>query len=386
MSAAAAAALGSLLSGVLAATVASRNAVAAAEARDRHLPVAASITAFRDHLGAADEEVAGSLVSGDPPSPLGLSRYEAEILEAGPSLTAAGLVGGGDDAGDIAALAESLARYADLVETSRAYPVGSSFAHVARDLARDDLVPRAAAVRAEAEDEMAATADRGAGPAGAVALTGLTVALAVGAAVALLVAGRTRRLIHPLLVVGIAVLAANLAMTGSGLWTQGREFGAAEAGEIEALTAANSYAFALLDLRVDEMDAVASDDAGPAFARFRRQAHDLLDRLETEEGAAGVLLAGVRAYVAAVAEVEGSALGGDRDAAAAATLEGTSLLSYREVRGIALDVVTRSATDLERRLDAAAGAGVQPLVPLGLGAAAGTLASGGVLARAWRYR
>lgn len=380
-------AAGAVVAGsLIAALVSARNAEAVADARDRRLRIASSVTEFRDHLSAADGEVAAELVSGEAMSPLGRSRYETELLGAGPSLTAAGLVAEGASAEDIRGLAEGLARYADLVETSRAYPVGSTFVDLARNGAREELVPTADRVRTTAERQMTDAAERGGGPASAVAGLCLLIALAVLVMSAVLVAGRTRRLLDPLLMAAVAILAANGGVVGTGLWSQSRQLRAAASVEIDAYVASNANAFALLDLRVEEVDAVALGNGDPFYAQFRRDAEVLLDRIAEDPTNAGVLLPAVRAYSEAVAEVETLDARGDNGGAAVATLQEDSDLSYGEARRVALDTVNRSATELEGRLDAAAGADVEPLVPIGLGIASAASAMAGVLTRGKRYR
>ena len=61
-------------------------------------------------------------------------------------------------------MASGLVEYAGLVETSRAntrlgYPVGSAYLNQARDLANDDLVPRAERLRRVGEQRMAQAAN-----------------------------------------------------------------------------------------------------------------------------------------------------------------------------------------------------------------------------------
>lgn len=382
--------------GLAAAVVSARNAAELAEARDRGLRIATSVTEFRGHLSAADAVVAATLVSGEPETPVDLAHYQAELLQAGLALTDAGLLATGRDAEDIAALAAGLVRYADLIDTSRYYPVGSTFSGLARSIAHDDLIPTADRVLRAAELRMVRAADRVGGPVGTLVIAVVAAALGVLVGAAALVAGRTRRLAHPMLAAATVVLAANLVILTVSLWPQGRELRAAaqpaeqgEYGEIDAFLTANAAAFALYDLRVTELDAVASGaDGQDLYAQFQNSAAGLIDRLSDQADPAdgGAVLEAVRAYVAGVAEVEALDAGGDNVAAGAAALDGGSAIGYREARSAVVDTVNRSAADLTDRLEVAADANVEPLLPLGLGILAAGLAAAGVLARGRSYR
>jgi hypothetical protein len=377
-----------LLASGIATGVAVRNAAAVADARDRGLRVASSVTEFRNHLSLADAEVATTLVSGELASPLGRARYEAELLQASLSLTDAGLVATGRNTDDIETLATRLARYAGLVETSRHYPVGSTFYDLARTVVRTELVPIAARVRRTAEQEVKRSADRVTGPFTTIAVAGLVLAPLVLIGSATLVAGRTHIRFHVLLVVAGVALVVQLGAVGTSLWSQRGEMQSAADGEIEAYVDANAAAFTLFRLRSYETDAVASQGTGEvSYDRFQDGARSLVDQLGPDrEGAAlSTMRRAVEAYVDSVDDLE--RLHGDqgRSAAVETTLEGDSAIAYRTARGLATSAVNRSTADLTERLGSAADAGVAWLLPVGLGIGAAALATAAVLQRGWDY-
>jgi hypothetical protein len=357
----------------LAAFAAARNAAVTDKARDRGLRVAESVTRFRIHLSLADAEVATVLVTERDETPFNRARYEAELLDASLSLTDAGLAATGRNADDIGTLAAGLVRYAGLVETSRQYPIGTTFHDLARDELREVLVPTADRVRRAAEGQVEAAAGDRTTRWAVVAIGGLVLALVVLVAVVVLVAGRV----------------VELTLVGPGLWSQRNRLEAAGDAEIAAFTAANAAATDLFDLRTVQTTAVAARGGGDAdFERFDAAAGALADHL----AASGARTAGLRtlgpavaAYVDSAGEVAGLAAQ-DRDReAVAATVDGSSAIAYRTARRLAVSTVNRSTRDLGVRLDAAADDGVAWPVPLGFGTAVAVLAAGGVLRRGWDY-
>jgi hypothetical protein len=379
---------GAIVASSLAATVViTRNAEVLADARNRSLRIATSVTEFRRHLSLAEEEVATTLVSGEPESAPGRARYEAELLQAGPSLTNAGLVDTGESTDDIAMLAERLTRYAALVETSRAYPVGSTFSHLARATARDELVPTAGRVRRTAEQDVLDAAVEVSGRGSGYAMAALVIALIVLLASAALVAGRTRRLVHPALVAAAIILLGNIVVLSGSLPFQTQQMRTAARAEIATYIDANATAFLLFDLRADELDAVAaSGDVESRYAEFSIDAGALAARLDDGSPDDRVLLPSMQAYTDSVAEVEERDQRGDHRAAVDDTLSGDSAVSYREARALAVSTVDRAAADLARQLDATLGAGVTQALPAWSGLAAAVLTVAGFWARGRRYR
>jgi hypothetical protein len=380
-----------VVSSLTAAWVASRNAATIRDATHRGLGVARAATEFRTSLAAADAEAAATLISGGLEAPEGRASYESHLQDASHALADAGLVATPHDAEDLAALTDGLVRYAGLVETSRAnsrqgYPVGSAYLNQARGLANDDLVPRADRLRRVGEQRVARAVNSVGGPIGALAVVVLVLALAALGVVAAMVAGRTRRLVHPALIAATVAVIAGIAVVAYGISVQSRQLRAASTTDIDNYVAANDNAFALSSLRVTEIAAVASRGSGaPLYEQFRADAGTLRARLEASDRTAS-LPSAIDRYLAGVDEVAATDTGGDNRAAAAATLSGDSAAGFEAASRAARSDVARTTDELARRFDRAASAEVEPLVPLGLGVVAAALAAAGTLARGRRYR
>jgi len=389
------------LSGLAAGWVAARNADTIADARQQGLELATATTEFRTRLASADAIAAATLIAGGLEDAEDRAAYDEDILEASRALTQAGLVATEDDAEDISLLATGLVEYAGLVETSRAntrlgYPVGSAYLNQARDLANDDLVPRAERLRREGERRMAQAANSVGGPVGALAVVVLVAALVVLLACAALMAGRTRRVAHPALLGATVALIAALALVFNGITSQSRELREAASDDVDAYVAANAASSDLSDLRVTEISAVAArGSGGPLYDEFETGAGELLGQLDEAPGEVASideLATGVDAYTAAVVEQVRAAdeRGENREAARLAL--GTSdeaagsADAFDAANAIAERNVKGEATDLAERFDAAAAGDVQPLVPIALGGLAALLAAAGILARGRKYR
>jgi hypothetical protein len=397
-------------SGLVAGWVANRNANTIDDAREQGLELATAVTEFRTNLAAADATAAATLIAGGLESTDSRAQYDTDLLQASRALTDAGLVARADDRDDIRAMANGLVTYAGLVETSRAnsrlgYPVGSAYLNQARDLANDDLVPRAERLRREGERRVAQAANTVGGP---VTLSAL--------AVILLGAGRSRRVIaHPALVAALVAIVAALGVMVYGITSQASELRRAAGEDIDAFVAANATSSGLSDLRVTEISAVAARGSGGAlYDTFDERSAELLDGLEADgddPAAAQVsdLHGRIDAYVTTVGEVRAlDDAGNNRDAAILAlSLEpGGSAHAYdlaatgqkvENNEGIlvppsppdpasAAGLVDRETADLEDRFDAAADAGIHPVLPVALAVLAAVLAVVGTLARGRRYR
>lgn len=399
-----------VLSSVAAAAVAARNADTIEDARTNGLDLARAATDFRTHLANADAAAAGTLISGGLETNEQRGQYDDELLAASEALTSAGLAATSDDREAVNALSDGLVEYAGLVETARAnsrqgFPVGAAYLEAARAEANDQLAPQADQLRREGEQRMARAANSVGGLLGGVAVVLLVLGIAVLVGCALVVAGRTRRFSHPaLLLSGVAAIACLVWVTG-GILAQGSELRRAATGDVDDFVEANEAANALSDLRVTEISAVAARGSGSeAYDQFATDADELLAAEIVDSGDRTGYRAAVAAYRDAVVG-EGDSVrkldleDGNNAAAADSTLEGASKLAFdgREqatedlpaVEG-ATDVaglyVTAAGDTLEDRLDAAADANVNPLIPVLLGVLAAVLAVGGILARGRKYR
>lgn len=398
------------LSGIAAGWVAARNARTIDDARTQGLELATSVTAFRTRLAAADARAAATLIAGGLEPADERAAYDADVLAASNALTEAALVAREADRADISELGAGLVTYAGLVETSRAnsrlgYPVGSAYLTQARDLANDDLIPRADRLRREGERRIARAANSVGGPISMLAVVLLVLALLVLLGCAVLIAGRTRRVAHPALVAAAVAVIAALAVVVSGITSQSSELRQAAEDDVDAFIAANEVARDLSNLRVTEISAVAARGSGEElYTLFTSGSEDtgfvgadeLQARLaETAEDAgdpAGLRDA-VDAYVAAAERVrtadqeEGNNQLAAQLALSAPEVEGQgSGDAYQEANDIALTSAEREADDLAERFDAAGDADIHPLVPIALGGVAAVLAAAGTLARGRKYR
>jgi hypothetical protein len=382
------------LSGIAAGWVASRNSRTLDDAREQGLELATSVTDFRTLLARADARAATTLIAGGLEDTEERAQYDQDILEASRALTEAGLVARPADREDISALSSGLVEYAGLVETSRAnsrlgFPVGSAYLNQARDLANDELVPRAERLRREGERRIAQAANSVGGPVGALAIVLLVGALVVLVGCALLIAGRTRRIAHPALVAATVVIIGALVVVVQAITAQSRELRAAATGDIDAYVAANTAASTLSNLRVTEISAVAArGSGGPLYEQFATDAEGLQSGLAEAPGdPEGIeeLDASAATYIEAVGEVQAADEAGDNQGAADLA-QSTSADAYQAANDLALENVDREATDLADRFDAAGDADIHPLVPIALGGLAALLAAAGTLARGRKYR
>lgn len=382
-----------LVASAVGAWVTSRNASTIRHARDQGLGVASAATDFRTNLAAADAAAAGTLIAGGLEAPEAREGYVTHLVGASSALTRAGLVGTSDDAEDIEALANGLVEYSGLVETARAnarlgYPVGAAYLDQARTMARDELVPRAERLRREGERRVAQSANSVGGPVGSVALLLLVASVIVLVAAAVLVAGRTRRALHPALLAATVAIVGAVVLVASGISRQSGQLRAVASTEIDDYLAANDGASGVSDLRVTEISAVAARGSGIAlYQQFEDDAGALLGTLE-DRGVEGQELGdAVEAYRGVVVDqVEATDLAGNNQGAADITLEGESLTTYERASRVAADDVTAADAAISRRFDKAADADIHPVVPLVLGVAAAALAVAGTLGRGRRYR
>ncbi|MFS8586700.1 MAG: hypothetical protein FWJ72_16655, partial [Acidimicrobiia bacterium] len=224
----------------------------------------------------------------------------------------------------------------------------------------------------------------------------LVVALAVVVGCSILLAGRTRRLVQPAVLVATLLAAGALAVVVNGIRLQTRELREAAGGDIEAYVLANDVAAMLSDLRVTEISAVASRGSGGApHEEVAERAAELRDELAAAPGDAAQVdrvRAAIDAYTTAVVEeVQATDEAGDNREAANLVLSQSeqgpgSQDAYEAAVALAQENVDRASEVLVDRFDAAADANVEPAVPVVLGGLSGLLAAAGVLARGRRYR
>jgi hypothetical protein len=391
-------------SGVAAAWVAMRNADTIADARVSGLGLSSAVTELGTRLAASDADAATMLLSGGQDGPVARSGYDPDLLDTGRPLAGyhphlvlaaraladAGVVATDDDRGDLRTLNDGLVRYSGLVETARTNarqgnPVSAAYLEQARTIAQVDLLPLTSRLRRAGEQRMASAANSVGGPVSAVTV-GLTAAASVMlAAAALVVAGRSRRLAHPALLVATAGAIGALVVVTASIWSQSRELREVATTDIGAYVTANEIAADLSDLRVTEISAVAAQGGGEAsYEDFHQDADRLAQRLDGPDGAD--LLAALQGYVDQVEAEEAADEPSGSQRAAASALRGASATQFRVADDTASNAVVRAQAQLEDRFEAVADAGVEPLLPAVLGLVAAALAASGILDRGRRYR
>lgn len=389
------------VSGVAAGWVASRNASTITDAREQGLELATAVSDFRTNLAAADARAAATLISGGLEDPESRAGYDADVLAASHGLTDAALVATDDDREDISEMADGLLAYAGLVETARAnsrqgFPVGAAYLVEARAGVNDQLVPLAERQRRVGERRMAQAVNSVGGPISGLALVVLVAGLAALVWCAVLIAGRTRRVVaHPALLAATLVMAGTLALVAMSISSQTRELRQAATGDLDAYVAANDASSRLSQLRVTEISAVAARGSGQdLYDRFAEDTTALTAELTEAPGDPGGLadlFAALDVYTSAAGEVRLRDEQGDNRGAAALALStlpdaAGSADAFQDANRIASDNVEREGAELQRRFEAAADTDIQPLLPITLAGLAAVLAAAGILARGRRYR
>lgn len=392
-------------SGLVAGLVAARNRATIADAQTTGLDTAGAAAELSTRVAANDSRAATMLLVGGVDPSGARAGYDAELLDdarplaaydpelalAARALADAGLAGTDEDRDDLRALNDDLVRYAALVEAARAntrqgYPVGAAYLNQARTIAEEDVIPTAHHLRRESERRVAQAANDVGGPAGAAAVAFMALALLVLGGAVLLVAGRTRRLMHPALLLATILSAVVLVLMVSSILWQSRDLRAAATTDIRAYVGANDAAAALSGLRVTEIEAVAAHGGGArSYEEFRTQASSLADRLANDPVMSDLHDA-VVAYAQSVERVEELDMEGDNEGATRRTLRGGSAVSFTAADAAASRTVVLARAKLEDRFDAVAEAGVPPLLPVALGLGSGYLALAGTLARRRPYQ
>jgi len=383
-----------IVASLTAAWVAARNNATIHEARVEGLGVASAATQFRTSLAAADAEAFGSLISGGiaiPPADQNAAgseeTYATHLEDASKALADAALAGTSDDARDLRALSAGLTEYSGLVESARAnslqgFPVGASYMGLAHQLASNELVPTANHLRREGEQRVASAAKSVSGPLGVLAIVLLMVAALAVIGASAVIAGRTRRMLHPALVAAAVFALVSTAVMAFGIARQFTQLRSAATNEVDTYFDTNDISYALAQARVNEISAVAARGSGaPLYDQFHQGTETLDDLVE------GTDLAGpVKRYEDGAAAVEQKDMAGDNQGAAAIALTGDSATGYQAAADAVTSDVEQAGDALADRIDGAEAASIPPLVPLGLGALAAGLAAAGILYRGRRYR
>lgn len=377
-----------VLAGLAGAQVAADRGSTLRTARRQGLTIATDATSFRTSLVEADTAASETLLAGGLESPTVRGGYETALLAASSALTHAAAVASDDDQATIGRLSSGLVAYAGLVESARAnsrqgFPVGSAYLAQAHALARDELSPLAEQLRRTGEQRLARAANHAGGPAGAIVLALLLIAVLAAVAGAALVAGRTRRLSHPAYAVGFVTLLALLVTMGLGVSRQAGQLRTAAGRDIGRVVALSDNRSTLAGIRITELEAVAARGNGAArYADIDAKLVTAVDTISTA-GGADVAAAAVRWGDAVRAVEAADRAGRNRDAATLAL--GESRTAYDDLRARLAASSTTAQQQLATRI-ADADLGFGPLRPLLFGLIAAVLCAVGVLARARRYR
>jgi hypothetical protein len=370
----------------------SRNAATIDGARDHGFLIARSTAAFRTNLAAADAIAARTLIAGGLETSESRRQYTTALLGASAALTDAALVATDDDREDIETLADGLVSYSGLVETARAnarlgYPVGAAYLSQARTLANDELIPTAEQLRREGEQRVARAANDIGGLTGIVSVALLALATCGIIVASVIVAGRTRRMLHPALIVSTIAIALGTFVVIGSIARQVNALRTAATTDFADFVDVNDTAYLLSSLRTTEIAAVGARGSGAEiFNQFATGAEDLRQRLEADDRATPATRSAVVNYLDMVASVAETDAGGDNQAAIGMTLDGPSADAFEAASGAVTDELSGTADDLRHRIDRARNATVEPLIPLALGVLAALLAAAGILARGRRYR
>ena len=377
-----------IVASLTAAWVAARNNDTIHDARVQGLGVASAATEFRTSLAAADAEASGSLIAGGISVPEPEKDYAAHLDDAAEALSAAALAGTSADRDDLRRLSSGLVEYTALVEEAQAnsrqgFPVGATYMARAHRLATDDLVPTANHLRREGEQRVANAAKSVSGPIGALAIV-LLVAAALAVVVAsAVIAGRTRRMLHPALVAAAGVAVVSTLVMAYAITRQFTQLRDAATNEVDTYFETNDISYALAQLRVTELSAVAARGSGaPLYEQFHEQGAALDDLLRDRSDLAGT----VDDYLAGEGAVEQADMAGNNRQAAQLALTDASATGYQAAAQVVQDDVDQAGEALADRIEGAEAASISPLVPLALGALAAGLAAAGILYRGRRYR
>jgi hypothetical protein len=377
-----------IVASLTAAWVAARNDATIHEARVQGLGVASAATQFRTSLAAADAEASGSLIAGGIDVPQPEKDYADHLDDAARALSAAALAGTSQDRRDLRELSSGLVEYTALVEEAQAnsrqgFPVGATYMARAHRQATDDLVPTANHLRREGEQRVARAAASVSGPFGVLAVVLLVVAALAVVVASAVIAGRTRRMLHPALVAAAVFAVVSTLVMAYGITRQFTQLRDAATDEVDTYFETNDISYALAQLRVTELSAVAARGSGaPLYEQFHEGSAALNDLVSGH----GDLAEKVDDYIAGAGAVEEADMAGNNREAASLALTDASATGYNAAAQVVEDDVDEAGDALADRIEGAEAASINPLVPLALGALAAGLAAAGILYRGRRYR
>lgn len=354
---------------------------------------------LRNDLVSADATATNAFLVGGLEPTEARARYEASLSEAAEAVPSLAATARGDgEAADLAAVSDSVQRYAGLVESARAnnrqgFPVGAAYLDQASSALRDEVLPTI--------DEVAvSTSERVDSDMGSVALAQalllfVLLALVALGAVQLWLARRTHRVLNTgLAVASVALLVGGVVVTAAVLGGNG--VARSVASGPYAATVATSEALSLAtDAKSMESFTLIKRGSGGEFEESYQTsvagARDLLGEAEDAEGSGSAdSLALLDAWDEKHTEIRALDDGNDWEAAVqAATTRaddsaGAAFAAFSDQAHAEVEATSTDAVD--RLGSAATTAQVAAWVALVLGAAGAVAAAAGMNVRLKEYR
>ncbi|WP_460888475.1 hypothetical protein [Promicromonospora xylanilytica] len=354
---------------------------------------------LRNDLVSADATATNAFLVGGLEPTEARARYEASLSEAAEAVPSLAATARGDgEAADLAAVSDSVQRYAGLVESARAnnrqgFPVGAAYLDQASSALRDEVLPTI--------DEVAvSTSERVDSDMGSVALAQalllfVLLALVALGAVQLWLARRTHRVLNTgLAVASVALLVGGVVVTAAVLGGNG--VARSVASGPYAATVATSEALSLAtDAKSMESFTLIKRGSGSEFEESYQTsvagARDLLGEAEDAEGSGSAdSLSLLNAWDEKHTEIRALDDGNDWEAAVQAATSraddsaGAAFAAFSDQAHAEVQATSTDAVD--RLRSAATTAQVAAWVALVLGAAGAVAAAAGMNVRLKEYR
>lgn len=354
---------------------------------------------LRNDLVSADATATNAFLVGGLEPTEARARYEASLSEAAEAVPSLAATARGDgEAADLAAVSDSVQRYAGLVESARAnnrqgFPVGAAYLDQASSALRDEVLPTI--------DEVAvSTSERVDSDMGSVALAQalllfVLLALVALGAVQLWLARRTHRVLNTgLAVASVALLVGGVVVTAAVLGGNG--VARSVASGPYAATVATSEALSLAtDAKSMESFTLIKRGSGGEFEESYQTsvagARDLLGEAEDAEGSGSAdSLSLLDAWDEKHTEIRALDDGNDWEAAVQAATSraddsaGAAFAAFSDQAHAEVEATSTDAVD--RLGSAATTAQVAAWVALVLGAAGAVAAAAGMNVRLKEYR
>ncbi|MCP2262872.1 hypothetical protein ACFQHV_00035 [Promicromonospora thailandica] len=353
---------------------------------------------LRNDLVSADATATNAFLVGGLEPTEARERYETSLSEAAEAVPALAATARGDgEADDLATVADSVQRYAGLVESARAnnrqgFPVGAAYLDQASAALRDEVLPTLDRVAVSTSERV--DADMGTVSLSQLLLLLVLLALVALAAVQLWLARRTHRVLNTgLAAASVALLVGGLVATAAVVGGNG--VARSVASGPYAATVATSQALSLAtDAKSMESFTLIKRGSGAEFEESYQasmdQATELLTTAEAADGAGSDPLTLLEEYDAAhgaIRELDDSSRWEEAVAAATATTDDSAGAAFAAFSDAAhADVEATSEDAVDRLGSAATTARIAAWVALVLGVAGAVAAAAGMNVRLKEYR